>query len=311
MQNNHETKRSQSWYSRISHNAITLSWRPPDQDGGKPISGYAVEYKEKNEKRWHKAGVCEADKNRIIVSSLQEDIEYVFRVAAINIVGNSKQLVGAKVRTKILEIPLSRRSSFQLQSSRDISRDSSRGRPSVGDALERDINQTSTDIEGDILRKKLEGLDPELEADPFVPKSDFFTYDETNSGNISNRHGDNKTRHSEFSPLPAPPSSDSNGKGKKRSGPTEIGAKRRHSDYSPLPKPKSRQYGNVRLRQLVESDIDSEDDGNNEDDFSMDEKGRNGVQVNNDRSITDFKGQDGVIRHQPTPSNIAYKHSRY
>ncbi|KAH3835485.1 hypothetical protein DPMN_108835 [Dreissena polymorpha] len=37
---------------------------------------------------------------------------------------------------------------------------------------------------------------------PFVPQSDFYNVEESEFGNISTRHSKNKTRHSQYSPLP-------------------------------------------------------------------------------------------------------------
>lgn len=96
-----------------------------------------------------------------------------------------------------------RRSSVRLPFPEEPSRVSSREKPSTTDIVGKDINKA--DSEENTLQTNLEGVDLQQESDPHVPQSDFFIYDETNSGNISNRHSDNKTKHSQFSPLPAPP----------------------------------------------------------------------------------------------------------
>jgi hypothetical protein len=170
----------------------------------------------------------------------------------------------------------------------------------------------------------------QLEADPFVPKSDFFTYNETDyPGSLSHRHGDNKTRHSHLSPLPVPPpESDLIGKTKKRSENSEIPEKRRHSVYSPLPRPKSFR-DHSRLTQRGESDTESGDNQehaeneeanyreNDTNGFANTKTGQqsqnNDIQdtMNQTNIINGVYASRDVIRHQPTPSNIAYKHSRF
>ena len=186
-------------------------------------------------------------------------------------------------------------------------------------------NDTSViDKDGDQLRNKLENLDLQLEADPFVPKSDFFTYDETDyTGSKSYRHGDNKTRHSRFSPLPAPPpDSDLLSKTGKRSKYPDLPEKPLHSIYSPLPRPESLR-GDSRLTHRGESDVDSEDgkegynyaagDGTDSDRKSRRQSKKYDTQDSRNQSdnMNDLDASRDVIRHQPTPSNIAYKHSRY
>ncbi|XP_052782200.1 titin-like [Mya arenaria] len=177
-------------FARISHKSITLSWRPPLEDGGKPITGYAVEFREKESSRWKKAGVSEPDRMRHTVNMLPEDVFFYFRVVAMNDVGNSDPLVGGKVKTKLLEIPLSRRSSFRIPSRAEDTRESrnttARSRPSH--------------VSGNDVHLDLHPDDDVTAQSPFVPQSDFFNMHDI--GNISTRHSENKTRHSQYSPLP-------------------------------------------------------------------------------------------------------------
>lgn len=222
-----------------------------------------------------------------------------------------------------------RRSSVRLPFPEEPSRVSSREKPSTTDIVGKDINKA--DSEENTLQTNLEGVDLQQESDPHVPQSDFFIYDETNSGNISNRHSDNKTKHSQFSPLPAPPPSQSS----KRSRKGHMGTKRRHSEYSPLPKPQYNLYSTGRVPHSGISDVESDnenngydDEGNTDHNIPGDYKGtenhrrdifskdaENVSQSNTHSSIltelADAKKQGGVIRHQPTPSNIAYTHSRF
>lgn len=65
---------------------VDLRWTPPLNDGGSPITGYVIEKREKGAPKWIKA--CETGpdcKGR--VDSLDEGVEYEFRVKAINAAG--------------------------------------------------------------------------------------------------------------------------------------------------------------------------------------------------------------------------------
>lgn len=233
------------------------------------------------------------------------------------------------MRKLVSSILSARRSSVRLPSREETSRVSSREKPSTTDIVGKDVNEA--DSEENTLKTNLEGVDLQQESDPHVPQNDFFIYDETNSGNISNRHSDNKTKHSQFSPLPAPPPSQS----AKRSRKGHIGTKRRHSEYSPLPKPQYNLYSTSRVIHSGVSDVESDnesngydDDGDTNHDISGDYKGsgnhrrdklskdsENVSRLNTQNSIltelVDINRKGGVIRHQPTPSNIAYTHSRF
>ena len=95
-------------YSDITHNSLTVSWQEPEQDGGEPISGYAVETLDARQDKWRKVGVVSKSKTSFKINKLSEGCHYFARVVAISNVGNSQPLTGSKFRTKILEIPLSK-----------------------------------------------------------------------------------------------------------------------------------------------------------------------------------------------------------
>lgn len=75
--------------SDITENAVTLSWTPPETDGGSPISGYIVERREMTGKwiRVNKAPVLDI---RYRVSGLFEGNIYEFRIFAENVIGVSE-----------------------------------------------------------------------------------------------------------------------------------------------------------------------------------------------------------------------------
>ncbi|MPC46234.1 Twitchin [Portunus trituberculatus] len=74
---------------RIGRNCVTLSWRPPAQDGGARIKGYLVEYRQKDEDEWTPANSLPHPDPTYTVLGLNEQDEYYFRVIAVNEVGQS------------------------------------------------------------------------------------------------------------------------------------------------------------------------------------------------------------------------------
>lgn len=77
---------------RVTKDSVTLSWRPPRNDGKSKILGYHVQYKQKDEPNWKNANDQDGDPipdNRFTVPNLKEGDEYQFRVIAVNDVGPS------------------------------------------------------------------------------------------------------------------------------------------------------------------------------------------------------------------------------
>ena len=68
---------------------MKVSWTPPDFDGGTPIVGYLLEYKEKTCTNWIQVNVNQSSDTTVIVNKLNENSEYQFRVYAENEVGLS------------------------------------------------------------------------------------------------------------------------------------------------------------------------------------------------------------------------------
>jgi len=69
-----------------TEDSITLTWDPPKDDGGNPVSGYVVEKKEKGTDKWIKVPIDVKD-NEVTVPGLVEGKEYEFRVSAVNAAG--------------------------------------------------------------------------------------------------------------------------------------------------------------------------------------------------------------------------------
>lgn len=67
-----------------------MKWDKPEDDGGKPISGYVVEKLDTATGRWVPVG--RTTEPEMDVKGLQEGSEYKFRVKAINDEGESEPL---------------------------------------------------------------------------------------------------------------------------------------------------------------------------------------------------------------------------
>ncbi|CAK5074870.1 unnamed protein product [Meloidogyne enterolobii] len=81
----------------IHKEGCTLSWRPPEDDGGAEIIGYVVEKMDTTRGTWQEVGQfpdCEAKVGKLIPGK-----QYLFRVKALNVYGESKPLEGDKAIT--------------------------------------------------------------------------------------------------------------------------------------------------------------------------------------------------------------------
>lgn len=66
---------------------MTVVWAPPENDGGKSITGYILERKEKRAVRWVPCNKSPISERRMKVTNLIPNHEYQFRVKAENEVG--------------------------------------------------------------------------------------------------------------------------------------------------------------------------------------------------------------------------------
>ncbi|XP_071479592.1 twitchin-like [Diadema antillarum] len=73
-----------------ANGCISLQWKPPEFDGGRPVTGYLLEKKETSGNRWSKASKDEITNTKHSVTGLTQGAEYMFRVSAINKVGSSE-----------------------------------------------------------------------------------------------------------------------------------------------------------------------------------------------------------------------------
>lgn len=69
---------------------IELSWTPPKEDGGSPVTGYIIQKKVKGSNLWEKGTEVVGTETKGKVPFLVEGQDYEFRVIALNQGGESK-----------------------------------------------------------------------------------------------------------------------------------------------------------------------------------------------------------------------------
>lgn len=72
--------------------SVTLSWKPPTEDGGSPLTGYILERRESTRTTWTKLDRIGPDTLSYKALNLIEGNEYFFRVSAENKHGVSSPL---------------------------------------------------------------------------------------------------------------------------------------------------------------------------------------------------------------------------
>ncbi|XP_064646233.1 titin-like [Lineus longissimus] len=74
-------------FSEITDTSVRVTWSPPEDDGGSPITNYNLEYKAVDGKKWAPASIDKMADTSLVVKRLKKDQEYLFRVCAENKVG--------------------------------------------------------------------------------------------------------------------------------------------------------------------------------------------------------------------------------
>ena len=78
--------------SDITSTSCNLKWKPSEDDGGKPITGYVVEKMDKDTGRWMVCARTDPDVTECPIRGLQDGHDYMFRVKAVNDEGDSEPL---------------------------------------------------------------------------------------------------------------------------------------------------------------------------------------------------------------------------
>lgn len=74
----------------VSKFGCTVSWEPPESDGGSPLTSYIIELRDRTSVKWSPVQVTKADQLSAVINDVIENKEYIFRVKAENKAGEGK-----------------------------------------------------------------------------------------------------------------------------------------------------------------------------------------------------------------------------
>jgi titin len=77
---------------KCNKDSISIQWGPPKDDGGAPLTRYAIYYRETNKQNWSRSGVVDPETFSYQVENLTENSDYHFRIVAENHIGQSEHL---------------------------------------------------------------------------------------------------------------------------------------------------------------------------------------------------------------------------
>uniref|UniRef100_A0A8C5J7B0 IGFN1 protein n=1 Tax=Junco hyemalis TaxID=40217 RepID=A0A8C5J7B0_JUNHY len=81
-----------------SANNITIQWKPPKDDGGKPVQRYLVERQQVGRNDWEALGETPRSCTSFTTNKVEEEMSYYFRVRAVNAEGVSDALESGEVK---------------------------------------------------------------------------------------------------------------------------------------------------------------------------------------------------------------------
>ena len=87
-------------FSDIQKNSAVITWKPSENDGGAPITGYYIESREAPKSSWRRVTTVGPDATTFTVPNLKEKEEYFFKIYAENKIGQSDSLVSGGVVIK-------------------------------------------------------------------------------------------------------------------------------------------------------------------------------------------------------------------
>lgn len=76
--------------SNITPNSVTLTWTPPSDDGGSPIKKYLIEAKDGRTGEWKEVATVPSKINQKTIDDLDEGVDYMFRISAVNEIGQGR-----------------------------------------------------------------------------------------------------------------------------------------------------------------------------------------------------------------------------
>lgn len=77
--------------SAMTEASMTISWYPPENNGGTEIIEYVVEIKQLNKKTWKSVGSSKT--TSLFIDNLKKGTSYVFKIIACNEVGQSSPYI--------------------------------------------------------------------------------------------------------------------------------------------------------------------------------------------------------------------------
>ncbi|NXG59506.1 IGFN1 protein, partial [Hemiprocne comata] len=77
---------------------ITIQWKPPSDDGGKPVQRYLVESQQVGKNDWVALGETPRSCTTFTTNKVEQDMSYYFRVRAVNAEGTSDALESEEVK---------------------------------------------------------------------------------------------------------------------------------------------------------------------------------------------------------------------
>ncbi|XP_030329441.1 immunoglobulin-like and fibronectin type III domain-containing protein 1 [Strigops habroptila] len=81
-----------------SANDITIQWKPPKDDGGKPVQSYIIEREQVGKNEWVTLGEVPRSCTTFTTNKVEQDTSYYFRVRAVNAEGTSDALESEEVK---------------------------------------------------------------------------------------------------------------------------------------------------------------------------------------------------------------------
>jgi hypothetical protein len=85
--------------------SVALRWTPPTDNGRSPIIDYIVEYSLNNGEIWTKVQDVVSDETSLVITGLVNDQRYVFRVAAVNNIGQGQYSLASAGITPTANVP--------------------------------------------------------------------------------------------------------------------------------------------------------------------------------------------------------------
>ena len=87
-------------FSEIQKTSVVITWKPSENDGGSPLTGYYIEMREAPKSSWQRVTTVNPDVTSYCVQNLKEKKDYFFKIYAENKVGRSDALASDGVTIK-------------------------------------------------------------------------------------------------------------------------------------------------------------------------------------------------------------------